>query len=1607
MDSMHETVDLENSAMQEVFETLKCKCNREGLSTEESKILKFLGFMWNPLSWVMEAAAIMAIVLANGGENNAGAASAALMAHLAPKAKGPGDFVHSGSTCKQGEIQAVVIATSVHTFLGRAVHLVDTTNQVGHFQKARADIQEVHFLPFDPTGKRTALTYIDSEGKMHRVTKGAPEQILNLVHIRDTTQSQCQRGLRSLAVAYQGVPERSKESSGSPWHYIGLIPLFDPPIHDSAETIRRALSLGLSMKMITALFRQDRDESIVALPVDKLIEKADGFAGVFPEHKYEIVKHLQARNHICPMIGNRVNDAPALKKADIGIAVADATDAARSAADIVLTEPGLNVIITAVLNSRAILQRMRSYTVMRTFGVSSLNKKMWTTGENLPRQYTCNQAHLFVTHARSWSYVKCPVLFLALAFCVAQLTATLIAVYATWSFATIEGIGWGWAGVIWLYNIIFYILLDFIKFFIRYVLSRNFWDLVIEQRTAFTTKRDFGKEEHERRWAQEQRTLHGLHPRDTSMFSVESSYGELSRMAEEARRRAEIARLRELHTLKGQVESLIRLKGLDIDPILQSFSESKILKFLGFMWNPLSWVMEAAAIMAIVLANGGKRADIQEVHFLPFDPTGKRTALTYIDSEGKMHRVTKGAPEQILNLLHNKSEIGHRVNAVINKFAERGLRSLAVAYQEVPEGSKESSGSPWQFIGLIPLFDPPIHDSAETIRRALSLGLSVKMITGDQLAIAKETGRRLGMGTNMYPSSALLGQDRDESIVALPVDELIEKADGFAGVFPEHKYEIVKRLQARKHICGMIGNGINDAPALKKADIGIAVADAIDAARSAADIVLTEPGLNVIITAVLNSRAIFQRMKNYTIAFITKRDFRKEEHERRWAQEQRAPDGLPQCDTTMFSAQSSYGELSRIAEEAKRRAEIARLRELHTLKGHVESLIRLKGLDINPIPQSYSILNLVYNKSEMERRVNAVINKFAERGLRSLAVAYQENVPMEEVFETLKCSQEGLSTEAAEQRLSIFGYNKLQEKRLFYWKESKILKFLGFMWNPLSWVMEAAAIMAIENVPTEEVFETLKCGQEGLSTEAAEQRLSIFGYNKLEEKRLFYWKESKILKFLGFMWNPLSWVMEAAAIMAIVLANGGGKPPEWQDFTGIATLLLINSTVCFIQENNAGAASAALMARLAPKAKGPGDCVYSGSTCKQGEIQAVVIATGVRTFLGRAVHLVDTTNQVGHFQKARADIQEVHFLPFDPTGKRTALTYIDSEGKMHRVTKGAPEQILNLLHNKSEIGHRVNAVINKFAERGLRSLAEVPEGSKESSGSPWQFIGLIPLFDPPIHDSAETIRRALSLGLSVKMITGDQLAIAKETGRRLGMGTNMYPSSALSGQDRHESIVALPVDELIEKADGFAGVFPEHKYEIVKHLQARNHICGMIGNGVNDAPALKKADIGIAVADATDAARSAADIVLTEPGLNVIITSVLISRAIFQRMRNYTIYAVSITIHIGIAFTTKRDLRKEKRELLWAHTQRTLHGLQPPDTSMFSVRSSYGELSWMAEEARRRAEIARLREQHTLKGHVESLIRLKGLDINAIQQSYSKQYDGFKYYTATTCDTNH
>jgi H+-transporting ATPase len=177
----------------------------------------------------------------------------------------------------------------------------------------------------------------------------------------------------------------------------------------------------------------------------------------------------------------------------------------------------------------------------------------------------------------------------------------------------------------------------------------------------------------------------------------------------------------------------------------------------------------------------------------------------------------------------------------------------------------------------------------------------------------------------------------------------------------------------------------------------------------------------------------------------------------------------------------------------------------------------------------------------------------------------------------------------------------------------------------------------------------------------------------------------------------------------------------------------------------------------------------------------------------------------------------------------------------------------------------------------------------------WKFVGMLPLFDPPREQAKATIACARQMGVDVKMVTGDQIAIARETSKQLGLGTNILDASALGDTKKQES---TQMAEAIEKADGFAQVFPEHKFHIVDVLQKRGHIVGMTGDGVNDAPALKKADCGIAVSGATDAARAAASIVLLAPGLSVIIDAVKESRRIFQRMNSYAIYRIAETLRV-------------------------------------------------------------------------------------------------------------
>ncbi|KAH9843774.1 plasma membrane H+-transporting ATPase [Rhodofomes roseus] len=649
----------------------------------------------------------------------------------------------------------------------------------------------------------------------------------------------------------------------------------------------------------------------------------------------------------------------------------------------------------------------------------------------------------------------------------------------------------------------------------------------------------------------------------------------------------------------------------------------------------------------------------------------------------------------------------------------------------------------------------------------------------------------------------------------------------------------------------------------------------------------------------------------------------------------------------------------------------------------------------------------------------------------------------------------------------------------------------------------------LETIVVEDVFKLLQCDDNGLTDDEALRRLELFGPNRLESE-----EQNAFLQFLSFMWNPLSWVMEAAALVAIALSNGEGQPPDWQDFVGIVLLLLINSSIGFYEERNAGNAVKALMESLAPKAKVkrgnswkeiesadlvPGDLVsfkigdivpadcrlteainvsidqaaltgeslpqskklgdqcFSGSTCKQGEAEGVVISTGANTFFGRAASLVgqddDTTGhlqkilaQIGTFclvvigifviaeifclyagfryhyrrglnnilvlliggipiamptvlsvtlavgaqqlakykaivtritaieelaavtilcsdktgtlttnkltidretirtygpfsgedvillaayasrtenqdaidscvvgalgeiSRARAGIKLLDFKPFNPVDKRTEITYLEeSSGKLKRVTKGMTGIIIELCtRNKTEEQeNKLEADVEEFAMRGLRALAvayeEVDGDNFENEGNGFELIGLLPIFDPPRSDTKQTIDDAQALGVKVKMVTGDQLAIAKETGRRLGLGDHMYPAKVLKdgpeAGGKHASL-----DEMILDADGFAGVFPEHKYEIVKRLQGLGHLVAMTGDGANDAPALSRANVGIAVEGATDAARGAADIVLTEPGLSTIVHAIRGSRIIFQRMRNYAIYACAVTIRIVVCF---------------------------------------------------------------------------------------------------------
>ncbi len=263
--------------------------------------------------------------------------------------------------------------------------------------------------------------------------------------------------------------------------------------------------------------------------------------------------------------------------------------------------------------------------------------------------------------------------------------------------------------------------------------------------------------------------------------------------------------------------------------------------------------------------------------------------------------------------------------------------------------------------------------------------------------------------------------------------------------------------------------------------------------------------------------------------------------------------------------------------------------------------------------------------------------------------------------------------------------------------------------------------------------------------------------------------------------------------------------------------------------------------------------------------------------------------------KALATYKQTKLVPFDPVNKRTMTTVVDAQGKTWQYAKGAPQAISALCKLDAATEAAYDGKVEDLARHGYRALGVA---SSADDGKTWKLLGILSLLDPPRPDAASTIAQTKKLGLQVKMVTGDDVAIGSEIASQLGLGTHLLVAGDVFPKGTDPNHIPLDAAHAVERADGFGRVFPEHKFEIVKSLQQTGHIVAMTGDGVNDAPALKQADCGIAVSGATDAARSAAALILTAPGLSTIVNAIVEARKIFERITSYVYYRIAMTIAI-------------------------------------------------------------------------------------------------------------
>ena len=630
---------------------------------------------------------------------------------------------------------------------------------------------------------------------------------------------------------------------------------------------------------------------------------------------------------------------------------------------------------------------------------------------------------------------------------------------------------------------------------------------------------------------------------------------------------------------------------------------------------------------------------------------------------------------------------------------------------------------------------------------------------------------------------------------------------------------------------------------------------------------------------------------------------------------------------------------------------------------------------------------------------------------KTIDIKEAEKKSVQELYEILETSQEGLRTSEARKRLEQFGPNALEETKV-----NPLWKFMGYFWGPIPWMIEIAAILSavVRHWPDFIII------------------MVLLLFNAV----IGFWEEREAA-------NALDALKEQLALNARVRRDG-----EWQalpaselvpgDIIRMRPGDILPADVKLVEGDYLSIDQSALTGESLPVDKKAGEMGYSGSVAKQGEMVALVIGTGSNTYFGHTAKLVEQAGAVSHFQKAvlrvgnfliflalglsvilvvvelmrRVSIielaqfvlilvvasipvampavlsvtmalgalalsrrkaivsrlqsieemagidilccdktgtltqneltlgepvpleaqdrqelilaaslaskeedqdaidqavldglkdkegldsyRQLEFVPFDPISKRTEATVKDDKGATFKVTKGAPQVILDLCRLDEGSQDTVSKTIDDFAVKGYRTLGV----ARMKGNDPWEFLGILPLYDPPRKDSAETITQAKAHGIQLKMLTGDDVAIGREIARQLGMGTHIQPADKLFGGGGESLHLTHDAALKIEAADGFARVFPEHKYSIVKALQERNHLVAMTGDGVNDAPALKQADAGVAVSGATSAAQSAASLVLTAPGLSVIIKAVEEARRIFERMMSYTIYRIAMTIDI-------------------------------------------------------------------------------------------------------------